>query len=85
MEVIIIYGTTQSDPVCSAEITFIDENSDESITLLNSDLTIMLTSVSFTNEKLRLNRKYRIMVNASNINGSFISSDDISKRLALGG
>ena len=71
----------QSDLVCRAEVTLIDHdgNTDESITLLNSDLTIMLTNVSFTSEKLRLNRKYRIMVNASNINGSSVFSGDISK------
>ena len=65
--------------MCSVEITFIDINTDESITLLNSDLTIMLTNVSFTSEKLRLNRKYRIMVKTSNINGSSVFSDDISR------
>ena len=65
--------------MCRAEITLTDENTDESITLLNSDLTIMLTNVSFTSEKLRLNRKYRIMVNASNIKGSSVFSGDISK------
>ena len=64
--------------MCNVEVT-IYGNSDESITLLNSDLTIMLTNVSFTSEKLRLNRKYRIMVNASNINGSSVFSGDISK------
>ena len=69
----------QNAPVCNIEITVIDTKTDESITLLNSDLTIVLTNVSFTSEKLRLNRKYRIMVNASNINGSSVSSDDISK------
>ena len=69
----------QNGPVCSAEITLIDTSTDESITLLNSDLTIILTNVSFTSEKLRLNRKYSIMVNTSNINGSSVSSRDISK------
>ena len=67
--------------MCSAEITLTD--GDESIALLNSDLTIMLTNVSFTSEKLRLNRKYRIMVNASNINGSSVFNDDISKLTVL--
>ena len=65
--------------MCSAGITLTDTNTDESMTLLNSDLTITLTNVSFTSEKLRLNRKYRIMVNVSNINGSSVSSGDISK------
>ena len=65
--------------MCDAVVTLTDKNSNESITLLNSDLTIVLTNVSFTSEKLRLNRKYRIMVNASNINGSSVYSGDISK------
>ena len=69
--------------MCSAEISLIDTSTEESITLLNSDLTIMLTNVSFTSEKLRLNRKYRIMVNASNINGSSVFSGDISKHVLL--
>ena len=62
-------------------MTLTDGNTctDESITLINSDLTIMLTNVSFTSEKLMLNRKYRIIVNASNINGSSVFSGDISK------
>ena len=68
----------QSDLICRAEMTLTDGNTDESITLLNSDLTIMLTNVSFTSEKLMINRKYRIMVNASNINGSSVFSGDIS-------
>ena len=65
--------------MCNSRITAIDINTDESIAFLNSDLTIMFTDVSFTSEKLRLNRKYRIMVNASNVNGSFISSYTISE------
>ena len=69
--------------MCNAQITLTGRNTDESITLLNSDLTIMLTNVSFTSEKLRLNRKYRIMVNASNINGSSVFSDEISKLILM--
>ena len=67
--------------MCSAEITLTDKNTGEVITLGDMDLNISSTlmGITFTNENLALNRRYGFSLNASNINGSVISSGDISK------
>ena len=69
--------------MCNAEINLTDKNTGNVITLgsldLNISSTLMGADVVFTNERLALNRQYRFMVNASNINGSAISTGDISK------
>ena len=67
--------------MCSVAITLTDKNTGEVITLGEMDLntSMDLMHISFTNEKLTLNRQYGFTVNASNINGSAISSGDISK------
>ena len=67
--------------MCSAEITLTDKNTGEGIILGEMDLNISsnLKGVAFTNERLALNRQYGFTVNASNINGSAISSGDISE------
>ena len=69
--------------MCSAEVTLTDKNTGEVITLGDMDLNISSTltaaDVAFTNERLALNRQYGFLVNARNINGSAISTGDISK------
>ena len=67
--------------MCSAEVTLTEKVSGEIITLGDMDLNVSSTSmvISFTNERLVRDRQYRIIVTASNINGSHTSSADISK------
>ena len=70
--------------MCSAGVTLTDmsiltDMSTEVITLDDMDLNVSSTLIAFTNERLVKDRVYRVMVNASNINGSAISSADISK------
>ena len=67
--------------MCSAEVTLTDKNTGEVITFGNTDLNFSSTlmDIAFTNERLALNQQYGFTVNASNINGSAISSGDISK------
>ena len=67
--------------MCSAEVTLTDKNTGEVITLGEIDWNISSTlmGITFTNERLVKDRLYRVMVNASNINGSAISISDLSK------
>lgn len=66
--------------MCGAEIRLVDENTvDSLITLSGSNLNFQSTTITFTSEKLRLHTHYRATVDASNINGSYISSIKISK------
>ena len=69
--------------MCSAEITLTDKDTGEVITLGEMDLNISspLMDITFTNERMAKDRLYRVMVNASNINGSAIFISDISKLL----
>ncbi len=69
----------QSAPVCHAKLTFVDVDTEETITLGDADLTISETSIIFTTEQLRENRHYTVSVTASNIAGSAISHTVISK------
>ena len=69
--------------MCSAEVILGDKNTGKVIMLSDTDLnissTLTHTGVSFTNDRLMWNRQYMFRVNARNINGSAISSGDISK------
>ena len=65
--------------MCSAEVTLTEKNTGKVFTLGGMDLNIssMLMGITFT--RLAKDRVYRVMVNASNINGSAISFSDLSK------
>ena len=69
----------QSAPVCSAELTFVDVDTRETITLGNTDLTVAETNITFTAEQLRMNRHYNITVIAFNVAGTATSRNNISK------
>ena len=58
---------------------FKDQNTEEMITMRNSELSISGNIISFTNERLRKNRLYTVTINATNINGPAISSTKLSK------
>ena len=60
-----------------------DVNTGESITLENVDLTIKATSITFTAQNLRENRRYDVTVIASNVHGQAISQVMISKGISL--
>ena len=69
----------QSAQVCSADLTFVDLDSKEIITLGGSDLIIAETNITFSTQQLRENRHYNITVTAANIAGTDVSQARISK------
>ena len=56
--------------MCSGELTFVDIDTGEIITLGDTDLTIAETNITFTTQQLRENHRYNVTVIASNIAGS---------------
>jgi hypothetical protein len=65
--------------VCSSDLTFIDIDTGETITVRDNDLTITETNITFTTQQLGENHRYSINVTASNIAGSATSQVSISK------
>ena len=61
----------QSAAVCSAELTFMDVDTGETIALGDSDLTIQTEiNITFTTQQLGENHRYNVTVTASNAAGS---------------
>ena len=71
-----IFNFLQTSPVCCAEITLTDKSTREVI--IRSLNIAGLTSIVFTGEELRTNTLYSGMLNATNFNGSALSTLDIS-------
>jgi hypothetical protein len=71
----------QSAPVCSGELTFIDVDTGETITLGDSDLMITENNITFTTQQLRENRHYNVTVTAFNTDCSTTFLVSISKIL----
>ena len=69
----------QSTPVCDAELTFVDVDTEETIALGDTDLTIAETSITFDSQRLPSNRQYRVEASAYNIGDHAMSEDMISK------
>ena len=69
----------QTSPVCYAELTLTDQFSLEIISIRTTDITFELTTIIFTSERLKTNRLYNGILNATNANGSSLSSVKISK------
>ncbi len=67
--------------MCSAELTFVDVDTGETITLGSTDLTIAETNITFTTQQLRENHHYNVSVMASNA----VSSTVISKQNTVPG
>ncbi len=65
--------------MCRAQLTFMDVDTGETITLEETDLTIAETNITFTTQQLRGNRCYTVTVTASNAAGSATSETMISK------
>ena len=56
--------------MCSSELTFMDLDTGEIITLGDGELTIVENNITFTTEQLSVNRHYNVTVRASNKAGS---------------
>ena len=69
----------QSAGVCSAELTFEDLDTGESITLKDEDLAIGENNITFSTELLTDNRHYNVAANASSVAGSSTSYATLSK------
>ncbi len=65
--------------MCSAELTFANVDTGEIIILEDTELTITVTNITFTNLQLRTNHRYDVTVTASNVAGSATSQTMISK------
>ena len=65
--------------MCSSELTFMDLDTGEIITLREGELTIVENNITFTAEQLRVNRLYNVTVRASNKAGSTTSYVTISE------
>lgn len=81
----ISHDAEKNATVCSAEVVFVDQFTQERITLYNSEVDPLGASIMFTlsSERLMLNRIYDVMVTASNIKGSATSNTEISKKLKV--
>ena len=63
----------KSAGVCSSELTFVDLDTEEIITLGDEELTIAGNNITFTTEQLKTNRHYNVTIRASNSAGSTTS------------
>ena len=73
----------QSAPVCSGVLTFVDLNTGERKLFENSFLNITQNNVTFTDEQLKVNRRYSIEAIMSNVGGSPTSHTLISKKFII--
>ena len=71
----------QSTPVCFASLVFVDIDAEEQIVI--DGLIAAVNNISFTSEKLMLNRHYNITIMATNSNGSNTSYAKISKNFMM--
>ena len=69
----------KSTPVCGSQLIFVDVDTEETITLGGSALTVNGANITFVTQLLRRNRHYNVTVIASNAAGSTISETRISK------
>ena len=65
--------------MCSSELTFMDLDTGEIITLREGELTIADNNITFTFEQLSVNRHYNVTIRASNSAGSTTSYATISE------
>ena len=65
--------------MCSSELTLVDLDTGEIITLGDEELTTEENNITFTTEQLRVNRCYNVTIGASNSAGSTTSYVTISK------
>ena len=70
----------QSAPICTGELTFMDVDTGEAVTLRGTDLTIEFNVITLT---VHQNHHYNTTVIASNIAGSATSWTRISKILLI--
>jgi hypothetical protein len=68
--------------VCHGELTFVDVDSGEVITLGDTDLVIAVTNITFTTQQLKGSRLYNVTVAAFNVAGSATSQTRISKAIS---
>ena len=74
----------KTDPVCSAQAMLVDIHTLEELRLTQEDIDTPGSTVVFSSEKLTLNRRYHVMITASNVNGSALSDiDEISKYIKI--
>lgn len=69
----------QSAPVCHVELTSLDIDTGEDITIGDSNLAVVAeTNITFTTtQQLRQNRHYNVTVTASNIVGQITTSSAV--------
>ena len=66
--------------MCDVELTLVDTDTGETIILMgDTDLTIVVETITLTTQQLRENRRYRVMISASNNGGQATSKVTISK------
>ena len=63
-------------PVCSVQMVFVDINTQEHVRLDLEDISIHKNTLNFTSERLTLNRRYGVMITATNFNGLVVSNID---------
>ena len=68
---------TQSAPVCSSDLTFINIDSGDSFSI-QPDESIS-EEITFNSQQLMTNSRYRVRINATNVMGSAISYTNISE------
>ena len=65
--------------MCSVHMMLVDMHTQEELTLSQEDIHTQGSTVTFTSERLTLNRRYHVMITAANVNGSALSNiDEIS-------
>ena len=68
---------TQSAPVCSSDLTFMNIDSGDSFSI-QADESIS-EEITFDSQQLMTNSRYRVRINATNVMGSAISYTNISE------
>ena len=70
--------------MCRAELTFVDVDTGETITLGDTEnLAVTESNITFDSQQLTSNRRYRVVVSASNIGGQATSGDLMISKLIL--
>ena len=68
----------KSAPVSDGELTFMDADTGETVTLGGNALKLHETSITFSTLPLRENRHYNVTITASNADCSALSDTQIS-------
>ena len=59
--------------MCDDELTIVDVDTEETVTLDDNTLIVDKTNITFLTQSLRENRRYNVTITASNVAGSALS------------